>query len=401
MPLKARSGAAFPSRVRLTVLAFLMEAACLAQLPFLQDNTLAKAGLTLAEILVFLVMFWSVRNVPGLRRWVAIAVAFVFIRFCYAWLIGYLRYDSTLTGALQEGRFGFLIIIAPVAFAFFRYLTVKKLGELLFSLAVALVFADVLVTWFFVRTGYISLADRVAGRYVLSVIPLVFVIWLRLITAIRSGEKPPTSDMAILAVMALHIAIFSTSRSEAILCGAVLCQWIYVRLPNLRWPLLGVVAVAIFLFYVSLQPESGSLAGRDYRLALIYARDAFPFGVGLVPEAVQKVQLGTAGNFFASDYGPILLVYRYGMVGITIGFCLLAFWLRFLARTLTIPGTFVVSAGILAYILIVPLLDYGSMNGGILLGSMAAVYGAAPQRKAMASNGLARSNQSRLSRISR
>lgn len=375
-----RADLAYPSRLWLLVFAFLLQTASLSQLPFLQENATAKVGLLLTEIAVFAMLVWTMRSAPGLWRWVAIAAVFVLVRFGYAWLIGYLRYESSFLGALQEGRFGLLIMVAPAAFLFFRTMPVRKLGELAIGLAAMLIVADLLVTWFFVRTGYLSLADRGAARYLLSVLPLVIVVWIRIVVSIRSQDPPRAVDLALLLLCMLHIVLFTTSRTEAILCAAVIGQWCYVRTPNLRWPLLLVVCVAGYLAYQLVQPTANEqIAGRNYRLALAYSRDAFPFGVGLVPEALQKIQLGTAGNFFASDYGPILLVYRYGVVGIAIGVAVLLFWLRFFLQTLVIPGTFVIAGATLIYLMIVPLLDYGSLLGGMMLGAMAAVMAASPR----------------------
>jgi hypothetical protein len=380
IPIPASDAAPLPARASLLVLAFLMQTASLSQLPFLQDNTIAKIGLSVSELCVLLLMLWQMRRSPNLGRWFGIATGLVVLRFFYAWTIGYLRYDITLSGALQEARFGVLIVIAPVAFVLFRTISVHKIGEILLGLVAALILADILVTWFFVRTGYISLGGRGASRYVISVIPMLLFVWVRMIIAIRSGEPLRYRDLGLLLFALAHVALYSTSRTEAILCCSFIGQWIYVRLPHLRWPLLAVVLGIAYISYTSIQPSGDAqIAGRDYRLALAYSRDAFPFGVGLVPEAIQKIQLGTAGNFFASDYGPILLIYRYGMVGIMIGVVILYMWLKFFFRILVIPGTYLVALGVLAYFLVVPLLDYGSMIGGILLGAAAAVMAAASQ----------------------
>lgn len=363
-----------PSKIWLFALAFLVETASLSQLPLLQENAVAKIVLSFAEFTVLILMLWRTQRMANVGRWFGVVLLFVLVRFGYAWLIGYIRYGSTLAGSLQEGRFGLLIVIAPVAYAFFRSLTMKKVGELALGLALAILFADILVTWFFVRTGYLSLGGRGASRYVISALPLIIAIWIRTIVLIKNGDKLKYIDLGFLIFALLHIALFSTSRTEAIMCCAVIGQWLYYRLPHFRWPMAAVAIIILYLAYNMVQPAGDSqVAGRDYRLAVAYSRDAFPFGVGLVPEAIQKIQLGTAGNFFASDYGPILLIYRYGIVGIFIGVALLGLWLRFAAKMLAISGGFIVATGILAYFLIVPLLDYGSMIGGFLLGAMVAV----------------------------
>lgn len=373
-------GSSGPTRISLFVLAFLMQMASLSQLPFLQENVLAKVALSISEFAVLAMLIWHMRRAPKVGRWFGIVLLLVLLRFFYAWLIGYLRYGSTLAGALQEGRFGLLIVIAPVAFLLFNSMTVRKIGDIVIGLTCALIMADILVTWFFVRPGYFSIGGRGASRYVISVLPLILFTWTRMIISIRSDESLRYRDLAFLLVALLHIVLFSTSRTEAMLCGAMIGQWVYVRQPLLRWPLLAIVFGVFYFAYISIQPSADAqIAGRDYRAALAYSRDAFPFGIGLVPEAIQKVQLGTAGNFFASDYGPILLIYRYGIVGIGIGMAMLYLWIRFLIRTSSIPGTFIVAGGVLAYFMIVPLLDYGSMIGGLLLGALAAVMAAAPR----------------------
>lgn len=374
------NGVAGQSRLWLILFTCLLQTASLSQLPLLQENQVAKAALLIFEVGVLTMLTWTVRRVPGVWRWFSIAASLVALRFLYAWLIGYLRYDSTLAGALQEGRFGLLIVITPIAYVFLRTVSVDNLMRLTRYLAVAVVVADLIVTWFFVRTGYLALAGRGASRYVLSVLPLALFVWIRMIVAIRSGEMPAYRDLAMLVLAMLHIVLFSTSRTEALVCASLMAQWVYVRAPHLRWPMLGVAAGLAYALVLTIEPAGDAqIAGRDYRLALAYTRDAFPFGVGLVPEAVQKVQLGTAGTFFASDYGPILLVYRYGLVGFLIGLGAMAFWVRFLLRTLSLPGTFVVAMAILFYFMIVPLLDYGSMIGGLMLGAMAAVMSAVPK----------------------
>lgn len=366
------------SRLWLIVFACLLQAASLAQLPFLQDNAAVKAGLLVVEFSVLVMLTWALRDSAKLRRWLSIAVVLVIIRFSYAWLIGFLRYDISIAGALQEGRFGMLIVIAPVAFTFFRTTNVKRLGQLSLYLAVAIVIADLLVTWFFVRPGYLLIAGRGSSRYVLSVLPMVLLVWVRMIVVIRSGLKPSYGDLGFLLFALVHIILFSTSRSEALICGAMIGQWIYIRAPHLRWLLLGAFLVVAYFLFTSIKPAGeAQVAGRDYYLAIAYSRDAFPFGVGLVPEAVQKAQLGTAGTFFASDYGIILLIYRYGLVGIFIGIAALTFWTRFLVRTIAIPGNFIVAMAVLLYLMIIPLFDYGSLVGGLLLGAMGAVISAA------------------------
>ena len=373
-PIDWRENTLNPSKIWLFALALLIETASLSQLPLLQENAIAKVGLSIAEFTVLALMLWGTRRLANVGRWFGMVLLFVLIRFGYAWLIGYLRYGSTLAGSLQEGRFGLLIVITPVAYAFFRSLTMKKVGELALGLALAILFADILVTWFFVRTGYLSLGGRGANRYVISALPLIIAIWIRTIVLIKNGEELKYIDFGFLIFGLLHIGLFSTSRTEAIMCCAVIGQWLYYRFPHFRWPMATVAIGIIYLAYNMIQPSGDAqVAGRDYRLAMAYSRDAFPFGVGLVPEAIQKVQLGTAGNFFASDYGPILLIYRYGIVGICIGIALVGLWLRFAVKMLAISGGFIVAIGILSYFLIVPLLDYGSMIGGLLLGAMVAV----------------------------
>lgn len=369
-----------PTPTWLFVLAALMQIASLSQLPLLQENVIAKVGLSISEFAVLAILLWQTRMVPKLGRWFGIILLLVVLRFVYAWLIGYVRYGSTLAGALQEGRFGLLITIAPVAFLLFRNMTVRNIGDMVLGLTGVLIIADILVTWFFVRTGYLSIGGRGSSRYVISVIPIVLFVWIRMIISIQSNEPLRYQELGSLSIAFLHIVLFSTSRSEAMLCGSIIGQWIYVRQPLLRWPLLAIVLGVIYFAYVSIQPSGDSqIAGRDYRAAIAYSRDAFPFGIGLVPEAIQKIQLGTAGNFFASDYGPILLVYRYGIVGVGIAIAMLYMWLRFFVKTMTIPGTYIVAAGIIAYFMIVPLLDYGSMIGGLLIGAILAVMASAPR----------------------
>lgn len=366
------------SRLWLIVFAFLLQTASLAQLPFLQDNAVVKAGLLVVEISVLVMLTWALRDAAKIWRWLSIAIGLVVIRFFYAWLIGFLRYDISISGALQEGRFGLLIAITPVAFTFFRTISIKRLGQLSLYLAVAVIVADLLVTWFFVRPGYLSIAGRGSNRYVLSIVPMVLLIWVRMIVTIRSGYKPDYRDLGFLVLALIHIVLFSTSRSEALISGAVVGQWIYVRAPHLRWPLLGIFVIIAYFFFTSIGSVGETqVAGRDYHLALAYSRDAFPFGVGLVPEAVQKAQLGTVGTFFASDYGPILLLYRYGIIGIFIAIAALVFLMRFLIRTASIPGAFIIGLAAVLYFMIVPFFDYGSLIGGLLLGAMAAVIAAA------------------------
>lgn len=370
-----------PRPIELFLLAFFLCGAALQQFPQMDENAWIRPVVTLFEAASFAMLLYVTPKTPELRKWLPVAVVLVIARFAYGWVIANEQYQTDIIGALQEGRFGIFIISAPVAYVFMKNMTVASIDRFVKYYIVFMILLDLYIYVAYVSTGALRLADRASDRFVLSTVTPLLAMWVKGLILQRQGKQPGPRDYAILAIFMLHIGLLTTSRSETVLLCSILAQWIYARAPNLRWPLIAAMSVVVYFVADSLLAQGQQVAGRDYSLAVHYAREAFPFGVGFVPEAAQKAQLGRASNFFTSDYGPLVLIYRYGLLGMAIAAGLFGFWLRFAIRSLDIPGAFLLALATLLYLLIVPVLDYGSLNGGILLGTMAAVAAVTAERR--------------------
>lgn len=365
-----------------TLIAALICGASISRFPGIDDLAFVKVGISLAEFGVLILMYAVVDRSLPVGRWLAIAVVFVVLRFGYGWLIAYLQYDIAVGESFQEARFGIAIMIAPVAYAFWWRVDIRTLNRMIFAYLVMALVIDFIVYLVFVRSGQLYLAQRGGDRYVLSVLaPLTF-IWLKMVISNRAGKLPDISDAGAFLFILFHIFVFTTSRTEAILSTAVLVQWFYLRFPSLRVLIFGVtVATTVVLSFLQ-NLRGGEVAGRDFNLALYYIREAFPFGAGLISQSIQNSQLSTDSNFLVSDYGIMVLVYRYGVVGFMMAAGLFLFWLNFTIRASLVPGNYLFALAILFYLGIIPVLDYGSMNGGLVLGALAAVVAAITVRPA-------------------
>ncbi|MDH4742989.1 hypothetical protein OMP43_03040 [Sphingomonas sp. CBMAI 2297] len=381
-----------PSRIGITLLAFFLTIASLQQFPQMGENSWIRPLVSVCEAATFCVLLWLTPKVPGLVRWTSYAAALVLVRFLYGWLIANLQYETDILGALQEARFGFFIVGAPAAYVFLRTASIETIDRLVRTYIVFMLLLDAYVTVAYVGSGALKLADRSFDRFVLSIVGPLVAMWVKGLVLQRQGREPGFADYAVLGVFMLHIGLLTTSRSETVLLGSILAQWIYARVPILRWPLVGAMVIVVYFVVGSIFQQGQQVAGRDYALAVHYAQEAFPFGVGFVPEAAQKAQLGRASNFFTSDYGPLVLIYRYGALGVVVAFGLIVFWLRFALKALYLPGTILVAFATLVYLAIVPVLDYGSLNGGIMLGAMAAVASVASSSRKAARRQMATSS---------
>lgn len=376
-----------PQRAKLlgpTLVALLICSASISRFPGIDDYAFVKVGITIAEFGVLGAMYQLRDRSVAIGRWFAFGVAFVILRFFYGWLIANLQYGVGIGESFQEGRFGIMIMIAPIGYAFYRRADILTLNRMILAYLAAVIVCDIAVYLLFVTTGQLLLAQRGGDRYVLSVLaPLTF-IWIKMVINNRNGKAPDFSDAGAFVLILLHIFLFTTSRIEAIFSSAVLSQWLYIRYPTLRAVIIGgaIASVVGLLYFQNLR--GGEVAGRDYNLAFYYTRAAFPFGAGLISQSIQNSQLSTDSTFLVSDYGLLVLLYHYGIVGLVMALGLLGYWISFSVKTLTIPGNFFFAAAVLFYLGIVPILDYGSMNGGLVLGAMAAVAGAVGAARAVA-----------------
>lgn len=361
---------------------------CLAsiyQFPFIEEYRWLKYALHLFEGMCFFLLYQITRNIAASRRWTAVFIVAVIVRLLYGWLISYLQYQNDILGSFQEARFGLMIVCCPLVYYLFINASYRNLKQFCLWFFLTLAFVDLYVYVIYVQSGYLALGSRSASRFMLSVGAPIVILFGMLVISEMQGRKPGYLALGLILICAAHVVLITTSRVELLLTIGLLCFWSICWRPALQFPFF-VIGGLIFLkgILLALDGDLSNIAGRDYYRALRYAIDSFPFGMGLVPEAIQKMQLGRASNFYASDYGLILFAYRYGAAGILMALGLLGIWAFSFWKILRLPGAVFFLAAVLVNLLFIPVLDYGSLNGSFLLAGIFAVARAMSARKSSA-----------------
>lgn len=366
---------------RTTVAGFFAVALAIAatyRFPFLDQLEAYKFALFGAEIVAVALL----AVVVGARRFpaalVAIVAFLVVARLCYGAIVANLALDQGLVGSLLEARFGLMIVAAPLVIAMFRHASDLVLARFILAYLAFVLAADLAVFYFLASEQSLLFGIRTDQRFFCSVMPPLAAALVLLMRA--SGGRASTSGKFVLAAVALatlHAFLVSTSRTETLMGLAILAFGFATRWPVSRWILylFGLAAVVGIVVGMTLDDADG-VAGRDYGAAARLLTTGMPFGFGAVNDTVAKAALGLPETFFFSDYGILMYPMRYGVLGVVIALGLLAVWLGFLLANVRRPGFLPVGFAFLAYLLLIPLLDYGSLVGAFVLAVMLAGYGA-------------------------
>lgn len=349
------------------ILAFTLVAASISRIPLIDQLAEVKIGIFGAEFLSAVLLFLAVQRRGMARVLVTIAATLIIFRFAYSSMLANLMFEQPFDVSAQESRFGLMLIVAPIAFLFLKESSDAQLKRFVSYYMLSLLALDILVYFVFNVDDLLVLGLRTDNRFFCSIlVPLVATAVLIVRQHIACDNKQRLV-LAITVGMVLHSTLVTTSRAETLLAAGLLFFVLYRRWPLARWGV-NILALAGILI-ISLSTTSGDqgVAGRDYSLAGKLAWKALPLGFGAVIDPTAKRVLGLPESIFFSDYGILLYVLRYGLVGAIIALSLLLLWLHFAINARRLKGHLILTVPILIYLTLIPLLDYGSLNGGFLL----------------------------------
>lgn len=351
-------------------LAFALVAASIYRFPYLDQSEAFKIGIHGAEALSVLLLMLLIRKRGLAVVLLAIMGAVVALRFALGFLAANIGFEQSLVVSFQESRFGIMLAAAPLAYLLLKEATDGLLKRFVVSYLVILVALDVWLFSIFATENMLMLGLRTDSRFFCSIVTPLVTVAVLVLRQYQSGEIRVVFPLFASAVMLLHSALVTTSRMEILLVAGVLSATVCVRWPGIRWFLYLLVLVALAgLAEVAFNGEK-TVAGRDFELAMRLSLSALPFGFGLVIDPAAKLALGLPDDFFFSDYGVLLYILRYGVVGLLVSLMLYLLWLRFAFAMARIKGMVLLTGSMLIYLTFIPLLDYGSLNGGFLVAFM-------------------------------
>jgi len=355
------------------ILAFSLVAASISRLPLLDQFAEVKIGIFGAELLSAILLFVAVRQRDVARTFIIVAAILVVFRLAIGAMLANFAFGQPFEISVQESRFGLMLIISPITFLFLKESSSALLKRFVSCYMLVLLTLDILVYFVFNVDDLLILGLRTDNRFFCSIlVPLVSIAVL-LVRQHIAGDKKQSFVLAMTIGMLFHSVLVTTSRAETLLAAGLLGFILYRRWPLARWALYLLALVVILIISLSTTNSDEGVAGRDYSLAIDLAWKALPFGFGAVIDPTAKSVLGLPENFFLSDYGLLLYVLRYGLFGVITALLLLLLWMRFELGARRLKGHLLLTAPVLIYLTIVPLLDYGSLNGGFLLALMCLV----------------------------
>lgn len=370
MSMDVRSG------VLIYFLPLMLVVVSIARFPFLDETPELKIVAFCAEFITAIVLLRVLPQRVSAIKMVLIIVVFVCFRLVYGFVFADFYFQQTVAQSLKESRFGFMLIAWPLVYYFLKDVKASDLKKIIVIYLLAMVVLDVSVLANLATKNLLVLGGRTDYRFVISVmIPSVCLILL----VIREQGKKSCESFAILAsiMMLLHTTLVTTSRIDTLIVAGTIGFLIQRRWPCTRWWLYAMVIAAVaYLGCVTYYSDESVLvdrhqiAGRDFPLAFDVSMSGLPWGYGTVIDTIAKRELYLPNGFYFSDYGLLLYVMRYGLLGIMMASLLLIFWLRFTLASWRLKGIMFLSVPILVFLMFVPFLDYGSFNGAFLLASM-------------------------------
>ena len=328
-----------------------------------------KLAFLAAEFASSLIGLWIVRRNSTTLAWALVIALATLAKLMTGALVADIRFEQAAALSLQEGRFGLTLFMLPV-----WYQILKSVDEnLLLRYAVAylslLIALDAVVLSMLFDEGLAALGERTDARFVCSALSPLIVL---LVTDVRRHVRNEAAKWLPLigcALIAAHSVLITTSRIESVLSLGALGFLASLRWRGTRWyASLGAIAAMVYL--IPSGSNEGGIAGREFSTAVQLAAQGLPFGFGLATDATIKAALGVSDAFFFSDYGLILYILRNGLMGFTFVAMLLILWLHLSLGIAKLRGATLLLVPVLLYISILPLLDYGVLNGTLLLAAM-------------------------------
>jgi hypothetical protein len=348
-----------------TLLAAPVFVASIAKIPLLDEIEAIKVGLFVAGLLAAAGMLLMVRASD--RVWILLFIVClaVGVRLAYG-TIGAARVGQAIWPTLQEARFGVLLIALAPAYLLLRTASARTLKCFVTAYLLMIVVADLLAFTLPLARDLLLLGRRTDNRFVISIVA-PWVASAILLLRPSAGDRHLGYCVLAALLMLLHAFLISTSRSEMLLAAGLLGFSLWAAGPHYRLFVALAGGVAAFMAVAMLSSTDGLALGRDFDSAFALLERSGVFGLGFVRDDLARTSLGLSSTFFLSDYGLLLYVLRYGLMGVAIIFALFLLWLHFTVRATRTIGIVLLSMPILIYIAYIPMLDYGSLNGALLL----------------------------------
>lgn len=296
----------------------------------------------------------------------------VLAKFIGGAYIAQIKFDQPLAQSFQEARFGLTLFSIPFWYYLFQELPDRLLLRYAALYLLLLMAIDGTALSLLSQEGLLSLGERMDSRLVCSAVsPLMAMVTVGVRRHVANSHHVTLPLLGCLLIF-LHSWLVTTSRIEVALSLGAMGLLTSLHFRGARWILAAIAAAfALALLLGGGQSSNdGDVAGRDFPLAFQIALDGLPFGYGLVTDTVAKSVLQIPETLFFSDYGMLLYVLRLGVVGAIMATTLLAVWTYFYFGISHLQGCIFIAVPILLYLSLIPLFDYGALNGAALLAAM-------------------------------
>lgn len=341
------------------------------RIPILDQLDVVKLGIFTIEMFCVIMLVLVARR-HGLALMLTIMLlSLLAIRILVGLLVASLLYDQPPAVSLQEARFGVSIVTIPLWYALARVASDTTLLRFAWTYIVLLAVVDGALLIWLLEEDMLVLAARTDSRYMVSIISPLAALILVAIRRHQRGDKNLMSLVLGAAILAAHSLGVTTSRVESLMSLGSLGFMLCLRWRGLRW-FTGVALLALVIVILNVVPidTSEGIGGRDFAVALSVAISGMPFGYGLTVDTVIRTAHGLPETMFFSDYGLLLYVFRYGAIGLMLIAALIYCWFRFVLVTRHLSGISMLALPMLVYIVFIPVLDYGALNGAVLIALM-------------------------------
>jgi hypothetical protein len=357
-----------PAQLLLVVLCL---TASIARLPLIENLESVRLAIFLAGAAgsVFLWFVAPFRSVLAVST-MLVGIVLLF-KIVFGSLVAHVKSGQPILLGVQEGRFSLLLAAAPLFFVLFRYASSVQLSAIAGLYLSLLLLLDYMVLALTADLQLLSLGSRTDARFLVSVVfpwALLGVVALR---ACAEARSVPLFVPLSATAMALHSYFVSTSRLELILSLGLLGLCMMQMRQIFRLGLYALTAIgALWLIVLLFGASAEQVAGRDYVRAVELVFEVGLLGLGVIQDETARLMFGLPTSFYISDYGMLLYLLRYGVLGVAFVVGLAVFWFLFTVSLSRNRGFLVLAGALLAYLVYVPVLDYGGFTGSVLFGFM-------------------------------
>jgi len=347
-----------------------MMIAAISRIPLIEELESFKIAIFGAELLGLLTLLLIVRRKDHAVALLSVTFLVIALRLVLGTMTATVISAQPIGMSLQEARFGLMLGALPLAYLFLRDASNRQIKRFLVTYLTLLVAIDIAVFLIMREEALLVLGSRTEARFVISIVPPFVVTALLVIRQKAEGCCRLDVALPVAILMLAHAALVSTSRVEMLLSAGLLGFVLCARWPVLRWLIyLAVCGVGLAIAVQTLLSNEG-FAGRDFQTAIDLALRSGGLGLGFIRDSSARIVFGLQESFFLSDYGVLLYILRYGLLGLIIVYGLFVVWLAFAFQPVGVKGKILLSGPILLYLAYIPLLDYGSLMGGLLLAFM-------------------------------